>query len=517
MSKNFRIENPRQILAETVQELGDMTRIAEMEVRDYDGGANNYDHPVYGRANTPLLRKAGHAYADGISSLAVRGPNNPNPRTVSNEICKQTGSIPNELGLSSMMWGWGQFLDHVLDLTDANPAEPINVVTPLDDEFPSRTILINRSLAVPLSVPREQPNAMSSYVDASAVYGAVYDRAYALRRLDGSGKLKTSVADNGEILPPYNLTGLPNAPNTSSSLFLCGDVRVNENILLTSMHTLFVREHNRLCDRFASEGSEERIYQKARRYVSALIQVITYREFLPALLGDNFIESYTGYDPTVNVGINTEFSAAAFRVGHTMLTSIVKVSGGVDVALRDAFFTPSYNQIHGVDALLKGTTELLMQKIDGKVVEDIRSFLFGPPNAQNLLDLVVLNIQRARDHGIPGYNAVRNAYGLSSRTFAQITSDVAVQTKLQTLYGSPDHIDPWIGVVVEDHLPGKAVGELLFTIVSEQFRRLRNGDRFWYEYDQFMSGYVAEINNTKLSDVINRNCSVVVKSDVFRV
>lgn len=512
MAESFRIENEQTIFN---NRLNSMKAVAEMATREYDGSANNYKHPHCGRISEPLLRIAGNAYADGISTLAVRGPN-PNPREVSNQICKQTGSIPNSQGLSAMVWAWGQFLDHELDLTTTNSAEPANMTTPGDDEYPSRTILFDRSKAVALSSPREQPNEMSSYIDAANVYGVIYDRSYALRRLDGTGKLKTVLADNSEEIPPYNLTGMDNAPSNSTSFFLCGDIRSNENILLTGMHTLFIREHNRLCDRFASEGSEERIYQKARRYVGALMQVITYEEFIPALLGEE-LPDYLGYDESVNGSVATEFSTVGYRVGHTMLNSTINVSGGANVALRDAYFNPSYVQANGVDALLKGATEILMEKIDGKVVDDIRSFLFGPPTVGNLLDLASLNIQRGRDHGIPGYNALRQAYGLPTRTFAQITSDTDLQTKLSNLYTSPDNIDPWIGALVEDHLPGKPVGELVFTILKEQFIRSRDGDRFWYEHDQFMRPYVSELKNTKLSDIINRNCSVTVSADTFRV
>src|SRR5205823_1787394 len=113
---------------------------------------------------------------------------------------------------------------------------------------------------------------------------------------------------------------------SNDKLFLAGDVRANENSELTSLQTLFVREHNRLATQIAKQHpawSDEQIYQQARRLVIGEIQNITYNEWLPALLGQNALPRYTGYNPGVNPGISNEFSTAAFRFGHSMLTDDV--------------------------------------------------------------------------------------------------------------------------------------------------------------------------------------------------
>src|SRR5262245_66600522 len=85
-------------------------------------------------------------------------------------------------------------------------------------------------------------------------------------------------------------------------LFAAGDVRANENIELTSLHTLFVREHNRLAGRIAAANpgmSDEDIYQRARAIVGAEIQVITYNQWIPTLLGPNALPAYPGYNPNL--------------------------------------------------------------------------------------------------------------------------------------------------------------------------------------------------------------------------
>ena len=116
------------------------------------------------------------------------------------------------------------------------------------------------------------------------------------------------------------------------------------------MHTLFVREHNRLAriiQRRSPELTDDQIYERARAWVGGLIQVITYNEFLPVLLGPHALKPYIGYDYGVNPGINNEFSTAAYRLGHSMLSPELlrlKKNGRPipegNLALRDAFSHP---------------------------------------------------------------------------------------------------------------------------------------------------------------------------------
>src|SRR5262249_53859276 len=144
-------------------------------------------------------------------------------------------------------------------------------------------------------------------------------RASLLRTYVG-GRLKTSP---GNLLPLNNSTffgaaaPLPNANDThlvaDTQLRLAGDVRVNETVQLTSMHTLFMREHNRIADQIHAAYpllSDEEVYQRARKRVGAELEVIVYHEYLPALLGPNAIPAYTGYKPYVHPGIANEFSTS---------------------------------------------------------------------------------------------------------------------------------------------------------------------------------------------------------------
>ena len=202
-----------------------------------------------------------------------------------------------------------------------------------------------------------------------------------------------------------------------------------------------------------------------------------------------------------------------------MLSSTLKSgpAAGDNLQLMDAFFQPAYIQANGVDDLLLGPSLKFMQEIDRFVVDDIRNFLFGPPTATNLLDLASLNIQRGRDHGIPGYNAVRVAYGLSAVSSFSKIADPALAAILTTLYVHPDHMDPWIGCIIEPHLPQSSLGQLLTAILTDQFTRMRDGDRFWYQVSPGLSAAEkAEIHSTTLSQIISRNTKYTPAANVFQ-
>src|SRR5205823_8886284 len=130
---------------------------------------------------------------------------------------------------------------------------------------------------------------------------------------------------------------------------------------LASLQTLVVRQHSRIADALHADNpflNDETLYQLARRQVGAEIQVITYREWLPALLGPNALPAYTGYKPNVNPGVANEFSTALFRVGHSMLGDDVEFIGNDGVPTRDgiplseAFFNPTFIPDTGVSPIL---------------------------------------------------------------------------------------------------------------------------------------------------------------------
>jgi len=505
------------------------------DTRTIDGSGNNFRDPSMGAASTQLLRIVSSDYEDGISEIPEAG--RPSARLVSNIVNSQVGLIPNSLNASGYLWQWGQFVDHDIDLTGGvNPLQPADIPVPAGDPFfdpfdtGTEVIAFNRSVFDPstgtgIDNPRQQINEITAWIDASNVYGSDIERAIALRANDGTGKLDMSAGD----LLPFNTGGFPNAGGDDPSLFFAGDVRSNEQAGLTSMHTLFVREHNRYVTELSAKNpalTGDELYERGREFVGALMQAITYNEFLPALLGEGSLSPYRGYNPNVDASIANVFSTAAYRLGHSMLSpELLRLDQNLNVIpegnlpLRDAFFSPgTITDEGGIDPLLRGLAKDIAQKVDPFIVDDIRNFLFGPPGAGGF-DLASLNIQRGRDHGLPRYNDARQQLGLPRvESFQDISSNPDIQMRLEDAYGNVDDIELWPGGLSEDLLEGSHLGELYHLIVKTQFEALRDGDRFWYER-KLSGAELQEVRATRLSDVIRRNTGIgfELQDNVFQV
>lgn len=500
---------------------------ANAQYRTINGTGNNASNSLWGSAGMEIKRLGTAAYADGIGSMMDRG----NARSISNIVSSQVATQnTNSRHLSSMFWQWGQFLDHDITLiSEGNESAPIAVPLgdPQFDPFATgiQTLPFTRSAYVGgVSSPRQHENGITHWIDGSMVYGSDTLRASTLREFDGG---RMQMDSNGFL--PKNTAGLPNAGSISSDFYVAGDVRANEQTGLLAMHTVFVREHNYWADRVSQQNpgmGDEELYQSARKIVGAEIQSITYNEWLPAMLGSNGMQSYAGYDSTIDPNISHEFSSAAFRFGHSMLNEqLLRIdangqtySGG-HLSLRDSFFNPSLIAEPGsLDAVVRGLASQEANEIDAQAIDGVRNFLFGPPGAGGL-DLISLNLQRGRDHGIPDYNTLREVMGLDRVSdFNEITSDPTAASNLSVAYGSVDNIDPWIGLMSEDHLPGSSVGETMAAVMIEQFYCLREGDAFFYLNDPSLTGMLGEIEGTSLADILLRTTGIAsLQGNVFVV
>lgn len=492
------------------------------ETRSIDGTGNNRATPELGSTETAFAEDVSRAYSDGIGTPS--GEDRPNAREVSNAVVAQTEDRPDPQQRTAYLWLWGQFLDHDITLTHENGLNdfPIEIPTgdPWFDPFGTGTVTLPFSRStflegtgVTADNPRAQVNSITSFIDASMVYGSDEERATTLRTFE-DGLMATSEGD----LLPYNTEGLDNAGGPAATLFLGGDVRANENVLLSSMHTVFVREHNRIAAELKerhSSLSDEELYQGARKRVGAIIQAITYNEYVPALLGRDALPSYRGYRSSADPRIGILFATAAYRLGHSQVGTTVprldengeEIPEG-NLSIADAFFNPSLVAETGIDVLLRGAATEPSQATDAQVIDDLRNFLFGPPGSGGL-DLPSLNIQRGRDHGMPDYNTVRQDFGLpAANSFADITGDAETQAALASVYDGPDNVDPWVGLLSEDAVRGGVAGPTLRRILATQFRNLRDGDRFFYLNDPDLASEVEEISQTTLAQVIQRNTDI---------
>jgi len=456
-------------------------------VRALDGSGNNLRHPDWGKAGTQYQRVAPATYADGIGRM-VSGPS---PRYVSNRVFNDVGqNLFSENDISQWGWAWGQFLDHDIGLRDETPAESVPMAFDTKDPLESfqndfGALAFSRTPAAPgtgTRTPRQQINTIDSFIDASNVYGVSTSRLDWLRAgSSGDGNTANNKASllmsAGNYLPRADARPTVTAPPvdlmgplvaTPEKAVVAGDVRANENVALTAIHTLFAREHNRIVASLAhSRLSEEAKFQVARRLVGAEIQYITYTEFLPTL--GVRLSPYAGYNANVNPSLENEFATVGYRA-HSMihgefepavpagdysddqLTRVfpqqgILVERSADgtvtlvIPLVAAFGNPDLLEQVGEAPILESLGER-EYKNDEQIDNALRSVLFQVPKPGagdpascgapvispscyvGVADLGADDVERGRDHGMPSYNGLRRAYGLAPVTsFAEITGE----------------------------------------------------------------------------------------------
>lgn len=210
-----------------------------------------------------------------------------------------------------------------------------------------------------------------------------------------------------------------------------GDEKVSEFIGLVGITTVFFREHNRIAELLAAIHpyyNDEKLYQEARRILIAKLQYIVYKEYLPLTLSQPYMDKYdlnllqkgfyTGYDPKIDATLSNVFATAAFRFGHSMVTSSMylmdknyKTSDSKFLQLKKTFFRPSFFLLNE-NGFQRGLIADPSEQCDRFMAPDLRDHLFETADF-NGFDLAALNIQRGRDHGLPSYNAYRKKFGLN--------------------------------------------------------------------------------------------------------
>ena len=467
--------------------------------------------------DSQLIRLTSSLYSDDLSGMR----DGADPMTIAATVFDQDGAMPNSEGVSNLFTNWGQFLDHDLSLTPDASGEFVMV--------PGLMAPVERSVydeKTGIDAPREQVNVITPEIDGSMIYGSDRARTKLLREFEG-GRLKMSEEGYMPLSEPGDMAG----STEEKPLFLAGDVRANENVGLTVLHTLFVREHNYWADRLADEHprwSDKKIFKAARSIVEYEIQKITYDDWLPHLIGEATPED-SRWNRKVSTDISNEFSTAAFRFGHTMVSSeIARIeedgseSEGGPLTVRDVFFNNDPMYTGGIDDLLRGAAGSVAQESDATIIDDLNFFLETPAGLSGF-SLAALNIVRGRDHGLDTYVEVREELlgdidpdALDPTDFSIITSDAGIAARLAEAYETIHDVDLWVGGLAEDNVEGTQLGALFTAIVAEQFDRTQEGDRSFGKLHRSVRDLKAELEETTLADIIVRNTEVeTIQEDVF--
>ncbi|XP_049620935.1 lactoperoxidase-like [Suncus etruscus] len=510
--------------------------------RTITGHCNNRENPMLGAANRALARWLPAEYEDGLSLPYGWTPGKkrngypvPPARMVSNRVVGYLNEDILDSGRSLLFMQWGQVVDHDLDFapdtelgsSEYSKAQCDQHCIQENNCFPimlssndpnakkhGKCMPFFRAGFVCPSPPyqslpvREQINALTAFLDASLVYGSDPSVASRLRNLSsplGLLAVNQEVSDRGLAYLPFD-TRKPSPCefiNTTARVpcFQAGDSRSSEQTLLATIHTLLLREHNRLARELRKLNplwDEERLYQEARRILGAFMQIITFRDYLPILLGNEmqkWIPPYNGYNQSVDPRIANVFTFA-FRFGHLEVPATVSRldekyqpwGQEPELPLHTLFFN-TWRIIYdgGIDPLVRGLlakkSKLMAQH--KLMTSDLRNKLFQPTHTIHGFDLAAINIQRGRDHGMPGYNSWRKFCGLSQpetlEELGAVLKNKILAKELLDLYRTPDNIDIWIGGISEPLVEGGRVGPLLTCILGKQFQQIRDGDRFWWE------------------------------------
>lgn len=518
--------------------------------RTITGVCNNRRFPTQGAHATEFRRLIPALYEDGNNALrgAAQGRKafglnpfigpHPSARVVSTTVVRDNNDTEDPF--THILMQWGQFLDHDMDLgpeieeecedcifTDI--CEPIRIEED-DPTFGMNTpnngncLPFRRAAAVcqyntPGSfAPREQVNDLTSYIDGSMVYGSNREQEKAVR-LFKKGLLRVGPAVTGTnqptlpvIRPQDEFIACPGREDC----FLCGDIRCNEQVSLSVMHTVWLRQHNLIADGLRSlnqHWSDERIFQEARKIVGAQIQKITYVDYLPKVMGpdtfDSLIGPYKGYDRTVDASIPNSFATAAYRYGHSLIQPLFSRFGPgytplIPLNLREMFFNPTLIQSSGgTDSIVRGWVTQIPRQMDEFLNPVLTNQLFET-TALGGMDLAALNIQRQRDHGMPGYQQFIN---FCQGAFPQLASPEfrsgVTKARFMRLHGDSNDIDLWIGGLSEKRIQGSLLGPTFACIFGLTFRNARDGDRFYYERrGVFRRRQLTEIQKTTLSRVL---------------
>ncbi|XP_028994547.1 thyroid peroxidase [Betta splendens] len=539
--------------------------------RSISGLCNNRQNPLWGAANTPLVRWLPAEYEDGEREpkgwnrgLLHNGVQLPLPRDVSKQILRSTSKRSEDV-YSQLLVDWGQYIDHDMTFTPQSAASAafesgvdcLNTCENVHPCFPIETddmlsgpqgcmafyrsapaCSIHLASDIGQALQQQQMNAITSFIDASVVYGHTPKLERALRNLSGlNGKLAVNEHfedSKGRAYLPF----VAAAPSSCQQdprggrveCFRAGDSRVNEVMTLTALHTLWLREHNRIAEALKHMNhhwSPETVYQETRKIIGALHQIITMRDYIPKVIGpasfEQHIGAYRGYDPTVNPAASNVFATAAFRFGHATISPVLRRLNASfqehehfpHLRLHHTFFSPwRLVKEGGIEPTLRGVigTAAAAISADMLVVEEVTERLVVL-NVPHYVDLASLNLQRGRDHALPGYNSWRTFCGLRNvktlEDLEEVVGDAEVAGKILNVYKHPDNIDVWLGGLVENPMPGSRTGPLFACLIGRQMKALRDGDRFWWEAETvFTQQQKTELLKGSVSRVICDNTDI---------
>lgn len=528
--------------------------------RQTNGACNNDRRRDWGAAGTAMGRLLAPVYVDGVWAPRVLdslGQPLPSARDISRRLFPDVDRPHSHLNV--MVMQFGQFIAHdvtqsasivddrgnPISCCSADDAQPMPshfacmaIPVAKDDEFygrfGKRCINFVRSALAPNPECRfnygQQISKVTHFLDGSVIYGSDEHTERGIREQVG-GRLRMFHDFHRQLLPLAQPGDAPDecakSERPDNACFVTGDVRTNQIISLTTLHLIFAREHNRVATILSAMNptwSDELAFRETKRIVVAELQLIAYREWLPLIIGSETMRRFAlnvqsdgysrDYNPYVNPSVTSEFTTSAFRFGHSTVPGKFRMQQHGQLSeiidIPDVMFHPNrLRHFHFYDEMVRTLLDQPMQEVDSSVTKGLSRNLFRGGNPFGL-DLVAINVQRGRDHGIRPYNDYLEVSGAKRVThFGAFGPETG--HKLAHVYATPDDIDLWVGGLMEQSRGDALVGPTFADIIADQFYRLRSGDRYFFEHGPqinpgaFSEAQLAEIRKTSLARLICDN------------
>ncbi|KAL7305239.1 hypothetical protein TKK_0002624 [Trichogramma kaykai] len=517
----------------------------------FDGSYNNWEHPHWGKTDSHLTRKTPADYQDEVYMIA--GQDRPSARKLSNLFMHGEDGLPSITNKTALFAFFGQVvgMEIIMSSEHGCPIElrkiDVDKCDPIFDKkcegnkyIPFLRAAYDPKTGKNPNSPRKQINKVTSWIDGSFIYSNDENWAHSMRthqngtlRADPSGKFPVR---NDAQMPLFNKDVANSHRNLDPKrLFLLGDSRSNQNLPLLVFGILFHRWHNVVANKMKNENpdmSDHELFHEARKFVTATLQNVIMYEYLPALLGEP-MPKYSGYNFDLHPGVSPIFQSAAFRFGHSMIPPgilrrnnqcVYRSTRNSHQAIRlcNTWWDASEAiKDSPVEELIMGMTSQLSEREDHLLSAELRDNLFGPLEFTTR-DLAALNIMRGRDNGLSDYNTARKSFGLKPRkTWNEINPKLfrnnpeLLRTLMETYNNDLYNIDVYVGGMLES---SDGPGELFKTVIKEQFLRIRDSDRFWFENDKngyFSAEEIEEIKKITFWDIIV-NATDVEPNDIQR-
>jgi len=473
-----------------------------LTARTLDGTFNNLEDPLMGSLGSRFGRNVPLEY-----TVREKNPLEPNPRLISRELLTRKEFIPAST-LNLLAGAWIQFEVHDWFSHGKNEAEnPWKIPLEADDPWPQHPMEIQRTRRDPSADPNGPPTFVTDdthWWDGSQIYGR--DPAFAkVLRTGENGKL--AIDDHGlipqEIEAHVDLTG----------------VAGNFWVGLALLHSLFMREHNVVCDMLhaAHPGkSDDELYDNARLVIAALMAKIHTTDWTPAIIAH----------PTTVKALHTNWWGLEGewldkRIGRRTSNEVIRGIPGSPTALHGVPYqlTEEFVAVYRMHPLIPDQyafrslandaviheyelPDLEVLQVRNRLTETSMAdvlYSFGRmnPGAITLhnyprylqdfhradgehIDLASIDVVRLRERGVPRYNEFRRLLHLKAYdTFEQMTDTPEHAEDLRRIYSDPEEVDSMIGMYAEPKPKGFGFSDTAFRIFILMASRRLEADRFF--------------------------------------